>query len=488
MDLAHKLQFFNTMAPFQSSLGIDFKTNHLILSLLRKSFRKIRLVDYRVYPLWTEGQREIQEAQWISLITTFISKNEVRKDRVFISIPREKTLFRFLRLPIATKENLRKVLEYEAPKITPFDKEDFWFDFQVLKEESEWLYLVAVFVKKEELNPYLSLLKKMGIQPVSIQVPAVSALNLFLYHYHEGGKEDELSVLLDVNDPFFEMNILEGKEWKDSFYLPLPAEEREERILQAFQRGEEKDSSLSRAMFFVYGLDATEKALPSFQRTEGMKGVTSPPVGRIKVGTDESLPDYIYPSLGLPLGGLTKTPLKLNLLPLEMRQKVRDYGKTVFVGLLSLAVLLGFIWGGGVYSGYRSELETLRSEIKKKKPEVEAVERIQKQRTELMSEMAEFAKITRGSVSEVQILKELTQLLPPSVWIWHYKFSGREIEISGFADSASELIPLLDKSPLFEKVEFLAPVTKERERRIGVDRERERFKIKMRLEGAEGPT
>jgi Tfp pilus assembly protein PilN len=488
MDLAHKLHNFNIMAPFQSSLGIDFKTNHLILSLLRKSFRKIRLVDYRIYPLWTEGQREVQEAQWISLITTFISKNEVSKDRVFISIPREKTLFRFLRLPIATKENLRKVLEYEAPKITPFDKEDFWFDFQVLKEEAEWLYLVAVFVKKEELNPYLSLLKKMGIQPISIQVPAVSALNLFLYHFHEGEKEGELSVLLDVNDPFFEMNILEGKEWKDSFHLPLPAEEKEERILQAFQRGEEKDSSLSRAMFFVYGLDATEKGLPNFQETEGMKGATSPPVGRIEVGTDESLPDYIYPSIGLPLAGLTETPLKLNLLPLEMRKKVRDYGKTVFLGLLSLAVILGFIWGGGVYSRYRSELETLRSEIKKKRPEVEAVERIQKQRTELVSEMAEFAKITRGSVSEVQILKELTELLPPSVWIWQYKFSGREIEISGFADSASELIPLLDKSPLFEKVEFLAPVTKERDRRTGADRERERFKIKMRLEGVGGAT
>ncbi|KPK92723.1 MAG: hypothetical protein AMJ94_04560 [Deltaproteobacteria bacterium SM23_61] len=65
------------MPLFPSSLGIDFKTNHLILSLLRKSFRKMRLVDYRVYPLWTEGQREVQEAQWISLISTFISKNEV---------------------------------------------------------------------------------------------------------------------------------------------------------------------------------------------------------------------------------------------------------------------------------------------------------------------------------------------------------------------------------------------------------------------------
>lgn len=472
------------MPLFPSSLGIDFKTNHLILSLLRKSFRKMRLVDYRVYPLWTEGQREVQEAQWISLISTFISKNEVSKDRVSVSIPREKTLVRFLRLPIATKENLRKVLEYEAPRLTPFDKEDFWFDFQVLKEEAEWLYLVAVFVKKEELSPYLGLLKKMGIQPISIQIPAVSALNLFLYH--EGEKENEISVLLDVNDPFFEMNVLEGKEWKDNFHLPLPAQEKEEQILHAFKRGEGRDSSLSRAMFFVYGLDATEKALPSFQETEGMKGVASPPVRKIEVDADESLPDYIYPSIGLPLTGLTDTRFKLNLLPPEMRKKVRDYAKPVFLVLLCLAVILGLSWGGGVYSRYQSDLENLRSEVKKRKPEVEAVEKLQKQRTELTLEMTEFERISRGAVSAVQILKELTLVLPPSVWIWHYKLAGREVEISGFADSASELISLLDKSPLFEKVEFLAPVTKERERRIGADRERERFKIKMKLEGTGG--
>jgi Tfp pilus assembly protein PilN len=458
------------MPLFPSSLGIDFKTNHLILSLLRKSFRKMRLVDYRVYPLWTEGQREVQEAQWISLISTFISKNEVNKDRVSVSIPREKTLVRFLRLPIATKENLRKVLEYEAPKLTPFDKEDFWFDFQVLKEE--------------ELSPYLGLLKKMGIQPISIQIPAVSALNLFLYH--EGEKENEISVLLDVNDPFFEMNVLEGKEWKENFHLPLPAQEKEERILHAFKRAEGKDSSLSRAMFFVYGLDATEKALPSFQDSEGMKGVASPPVRRIEVGADETLPDYIYPSIGLPLTGLTDTGFKLNLLPPEMRKKVRDYGKPVFLVLLCLALILGLIWGGGIYSRYQSDLENLRSEVKKRKPEVEAVEKLQGQRAKLALEMTEFERISRGAVSAVQILKELTQVLPPSVWIWHYRFAGREVEISGFADSASELISLLDKSPLFEKVEFLAPVTKERERRIGADRERERFKIKMRMEGAGG--
>jgi hypothetical protein len=44
------------------------------------------------------------------------------------------------------------------------------------------------------------------------------------------------------------------------------------------------------------------------------------------------------------------------------------------------------------------------------------------------------------------------------------------------------MIPLLDKSPFFEKVEFLTPVTKERMMMGGEAKEKERFKIKMRLE------
>jgi len=114
---------------------------------------------------------------------------------------------------------------------------------------------------------------------------------------------------------------------------------------------------------------------------------------------------------------------------------------------------------------------------------VEAVESLRQQREELFRESSDLEKIRAGEVSKMEILKELTQILPPTVWIWSFKVTGKEIEISGFADSASDLIPRLDRSPLFEKVEFLAPVTKEREKRMGEEKERERFKIKMRIEG-----
>ena len=468
------------MVIFNQSLGIDFRTNHLILTLLRRSLGKIRLVDSRVYPLGPEGPKEVQEGQWASLISHFISEHQINKERVFVSIPREKVVVRFLRLPVATKENLRKVIEYEAPKYTPFDKEEIYFDYQILREDGEGLQLVVVFVKKEEIDSYLSSLKKIGISPQSIQIPSVGALNLFFYH--EGDKGEENSVLLDVSESFFEMNFIQGREWKESFHLPLPAGKRAESIVNTFKRSGLNGDSLPRPAFFAHGL-AVEKVLPVLKNTEGMVGVSPPSLDRIEWGEGEPRPESIYASIGVALKGMTQTRLDLNFLPFESRKKIRQIAKPLFLVLLALALILSLTWGVGIYNRYQNVLEAIRAEVKKRKPEVEAIEKVQKQRGELDKEFSEFVKITSGEVSKVEILKELTQILPSTVWIWNIKYSGGEVEISGFADSASELIPLLDRSPLFERVEFLAPVTKERERRMGGDKEKERFKIKMRLEG-----
>lgn len=212
------------MLFFDSSFGIDFKKDCLILTLLKKSLKKIALVGYGIHPILPESQREEREAQAIGLIQNFISQHSVKKEKVYLSIPREKVVVRFVRLPIATKENLRRVLEYEIPKLTPFEKEEVYFDYLFLKEEKEWVHLFVVFVKKEEIDYYLSLLRKAGIKPVSIQIPTTAALNLFFYH--KSVKEADISVLLELTESFFEMNLIEGKEWRESFHLPLPQERR----------------------------------------------------------------------------------------------------------------------------------------------------------------------------------------------------------------------------------------------------------------------
>jgi general secretion pathway protein L len=433
-------------------------------------------VDCEIHPLVAESQKGEREVQILNQINTFISKTRLNKERTSISIPREKAVIRFIRLPIATKENLRKVVEYEVPKYTPFEREE------VLKEEKDWLRLFAVFVKKTEVDPYLSLLKKIGIEPISIQIPSAAAFNLF--QYHKGAKEGDVSVLLDVTEPFFEMNLLQGKDWQESFHLPLPPEKKESKMLNTLKRSGLKEDLFSKSTFFIYGLDTDENLFVTLKENGQIKGAFSPPLNRIEVER-EKLPalQKVYASIGVPLKGLIKTRVDLNLLPVEMRKKVREIGRPLSVALTFIALLLALTWGVGVYQRYSNELATINTEIKKRKPEVEAVEKLQKKKEELGKEIFELQKIKSEETSKIEILKELTQLIPNTVWIWNFKYNGKEVEINGFADSASDLIPLLDKSPLFEEVQFSAPVTKERQMRPEGEKEKERFKIKAKIEG-----
>ena len=469
------------MMMFDSSLGIDFRQNHLILTFLKRSLGKIRLVDYGIHPIFPESQKEEREAQVIGLVNSFISKHQIHKERTSVSIPREKVVVRFIRLPAATKENLRKVLEYESPKYTPFEKGETYIDYQILKEEKEWLHLFAVFVRKADVDACLSLLKKVGIKPLSIEIPSTGAFNLF--SFNEGAKEGEPSILLDVADPFYEMNLIQERNLTESFHLILPSEERGAKMMNTLKRSGLKGDSLSKSTLFVYGLGADEGMLSSLKEANQIKGVSYPPLNRIEAGKELSKLYKIYGPLGVALKGLTKTRLDLNLLPFEMRRRVRQIGKPLFIIFTSLALALSLTWGMGIYIRYRKEIKVINTEMKKKKPAVEVVEKLQRQKEELRKELSEFEKIKSGEVSKIEMLRELTQLLPSTVWIWNLKYTGKEIEISGFADSASDLIPLLDKSPLFEKVEFLTPVTKERVVMGSEAKEKERFKIKMRLEG-----
>jgi Tfp pilus assembly protein PilN len=478
--LAKEWREFVPIMISEKSLGIDFKQDHLVLTLLRRSFARIDLVDYAVYPISPEAQKEEWEAQIISLVNTFVSEHQISRERVFIAVPREKVIARFIRLPLAAKENLRKVLEYEMPKYTPFERGEIYFDYCLLKEEKDWLRLFAVFARKEDVDGYVSLLKKMGIQPISIQVPSVAALNLFFYN--KGDSEGETSVLVDVAEPFFEMNLVHGKDWRESLHLPLPKNEKEAKIISTFKRSGDVDSP-ENSTFFVYGLNADETILTSLKEADQLKGVLLPPMDRIQGEREKSKSNRIYASIGVPLMGLISPQVNLNLLPPDLRKKLREIGKPLLIILTSLALFLGLTWGAGTFMHYRKEREAVNAEIKKRRPAVEALEKLQKQRDAYRKEMVELDQIRSSEISKGEILEELTRLLPDTAWIWNLKYKSREIELSGFADSASDLIPLFDKSPLFEKVEFLAPVTKEFQMRGDGNKEKERFKIKAKIEG-----
>jgi general secretion pathway protein L len=79
----------------------------------------------------------------------------------------------------------------------------------------------------------------------------------------------------------------------------------------------------------------------------------------------------------------------------------------------------------------------------------------------------------------LNILKDLSRRIPEGAWVRKFDFSDKGVQIEGHADSASELIPLLETSPLFKDVAFLSPITKSKDGK-------ERFRIGLKIKQIEG--
>ncbi len=71
---------------------------------------------------------------------------------------------------------------------------------------------------------------------------------------------------------------------------------------------------------------------------------------------------------------------------------------------------------------------------------------------------------------DIEILNELTRLLPPPVWIASLEIHPDNVVIAGEADAAAPLLKALDASPLFRNSEFVMAVS-----RVGPN---ENFRIK----------
>lgn len=95
-------------------------------------------------------------------------------------------------------------------------------------------------------------------------------------------------------------------------------------------------------------------------------------------------------------------------------------------------------------------------------------------RAELDAEAAEagfLAEAKNSRASMTQLLAELTRLVPDDSYIIQLEIKEGTIQISGFADRASDLITILDQSAVFTSPTFQSAVT--RNRRRG----KERFQI-----------
>jgi Tfp pilus assembly protein PilN len=171
----------------------------------------------------------------------------------------------------------------------------------------------------------------------------------------------------------------------------------------------------------------------------------------------------------------------LELLPTALRPRRLTRPQAISVGFAAATVLLGIV--ALLAPGWREQrhLGRLNAEIARLEPSVKDADRVLRELERKRKLLATADSIEATGVRPLPVLRELTELLPNDAWLTTVSLDPKGIELTGAASAASTLIPLLENSPRFERVEFSSPVTRGRDNK-------EQFRIRAAWEAAPVPS
>jgi general secretion pathway protein L len=169
-----------------------------------------------------------------------------------------------------------------------------------------------------------------------------------------------------------------------------------------------------------------------------------------------------FKSAGVLLSGATLSGVpQVNVIPALDRYR-RDhvrlaptYALVTLVLLMGAALVLREPYQWSVYGA------SLQSEIDALKPEVAEVSAREDELAKASADYEALRSRIETYDSNLEALRALARFLPPDCWISAYNAQGRNVTLSGFAQSASAVQKALEESPLFEDVQFSSNVMRD---------------------------
>ena len=155
-----------------------------------------------------------------------------------------------------------------------------------------------------------------------------------------------------------------------------------------------------------------------------------------------------------------------------IRRRRRSNG---FRLMVALTVLLGIAAATSPLLRLKYLTRDLAVFVEQAKIEAETSLALQQEISRLTQGMNLVVRAKAEASSPLAVLRTLSDLLPDGTWVVRLSVVGDEVILEGRTDSSSRLVGLLEASPLFDTVKYLAPITRD------ADGDFERFNFSLRL-------
>lgn len=151
----------------------------------------------------------------------------------------------------------------------------------------------------------------------------------------------------------------------------------------------------------------------------------------------------------------------INLLPEALRGRPGGiWGRANRILLLS-ALVLGVAAAAIPLQRQQALIEDMESRLTALRQDVEAARAMQASTQSMREELGLFLEQRRQSPVVIDVLEEVSRLLPDDTWLMRFDLKGRRMNLQGITADAPALIGLLEDSPMLEHVVFSAPVVRD---------------------------
>lgn len=386
---------------------------------------------------------------------------------------------RSVSMPAVGKEEMKGIVDYEIERHVPFPLEEVQYDFQVLTHDAEQATVLLAATRKEEIGRYVALLQEAGITPTALGVSTFASLNALLYN-QEGGAES-LRAVIDLRDGEVELGLAQKGILRYTKYLAIGQAAPLDLLvseLSALVGHFEVNGGGRTGRISLSGTGAGKgDLLHHLAEQTGLEVEFLHPFRRIKArNVDPQTVHSLGAAVGLGLHGLVALPIDIDLLPKELAPPRRDPSLAMTFRLLALIIALGlvFLVNGAIRE--RRALAELTAKLHQVQTEAAKVEQLKGEVGTLAGQIAALQMIDQEETRKLDVLRELVQILPKGVILTLFAVEKREVRIGGtIPGSASDLISILEQSPLFENAQFTSPVAQR-------GAEAQEFQIKALLE------
>ena len=261
-----------------------------------------------------EATRNDREERILPALKKLLRGVDIKKSKFIVSINCPKTAIKKVVVPHMPKAELRDAIRLTVKNYFPFPVEDSLVDFEILggtldKGVKKFEVLVAIS-PKNTIDKFLSILREVGIKPVSL-IAAPYAMQKLTQVFYPG--EDRARCFLDIGSCHTELVILKGKSPVFSRKIPVAG----------------NDITKEMTGVLVSDRGRTELTLDEAERIKRETGI--PPEGESKMIGDKISMTQILSMIRTPLEQLVN----------EIERSFDYYREKVEGGKIDSVVLLG---------------------------------------------------------------------------------------------------------------------------------------------------